>query len=98
MVVDYTEHRLTVYRLADKYGCHRVTISATLKKNGVTATNKRMDEAAILKAKQLYADGLTLKQVGQQLNICESTVRKTLIKAGVEMRAACRRTGTPATR
>ncbi|MDR1185337.1 MAG: hypothetical protein LBK67_11160 [Coriobacteriales bacterium] len=90
MVIDYTQHRLTVYQLADKYGCHRQTISNVLKKNGATVTKRRMDEATITKAKQLYADGLTLKQVGQELSICESTIRKTLIKAGVEMRVACR--------
>jgi DNA-binding NarL/FixJ family response regulator len=45
-----------------------------------------MDEATIEQVKQLYASGLTLKQVGQQLGVCESTVRKTLIKAGVTKR------------
>jgi transposase-like protein len=86
MVADYTEDRLTVYQLADKYRCNRTTISSVLKRNGVTVARERMDEATVAKAKQLYADGLTLKQVGQQLGICESTVRKTLIKAGTTMR------------
>jgi DNA-binding transcriptional regulator LsrR (DeoR family) len=86
MVIDYTDHHLKVYQLADKYGCYRTTISKVLKKNGVSVTRNRMDEATIVKAEQLYTDGLTLKQVGQELSICESVIRKTLLRAGVEMR------------
>jgi DNA-binding CsgD family transcriptional regulator len=86
MTIDYTENRLTVYQLADKYGRNRNTVSSVLKRNGVVVTRERMDESAIRQAKQLFADGLSLKQVGQQLGICESTIRKTLMRSGVPMR------------
>jgi len=86
MVIDYTEHRLTVYQLADKYSCHRTAISKQLKQQGINVTRNRMDENQIETAKQLYASGLTLKQVGQQMGITKSTIRVTLANAGVSMR------------
>jgi DNA-directed RNA polymerase specialized sigma24 family protein len=86
MVIDYTEHHLTVYQLTEKYDCNRTTVSKVLKSKGVNVTIKRMDDKQIEEAVRLYAMGLSLKQVGQQMGICESTIRVTLRKAGVEMR------------
>ncbi|MDR3315243.1 MAG: hypothetical protein LBS98_01975 [Coriobacteriales bacterium] len=86
MTTDYTEHHMTVYQLANKYDCNRTTVSKVLKSNGVDVTIKRMDDKQIEEAKRLYATGLSLKQVGQEMGICESTVRATLTRAGVEMR------------
>ncbi|MDR0308555.1 MAG: HTH domain-containing protein [Coriobacteriales bacterium] len=86
LIIGYTQNRLTVNQLAEKYGCSRQTISNVLKRNGVTVTRNRMDENQIKQAKKLYSDGLTLKQVSRQLGICESTVTKTLRKAGATIR------------
>ncbi|MDR3136383.1 MAG: helix-turn-helix domain-containing protein, partial [Coriobacteriales bacterium] len=83
MIIDYTEHRLTARQIAGKYQCGRATVSSVLKRNGVTLTMGRMDEAMIAKAQQLCAEGLTLKQVGERLCICESTVRRTLARTNI---------------
>jgi lambda repressor-like predicted transcriptional regulator len=87
MVSGYVKNGSTVYQLADKFGCNRNTVSKVLKRNGVNVTIKRMDEAIFEEAKRLYNDGFSLKRVGQQLGFCESTIRKTLMAAGVTMKA-----------
>jgi DNA-binding CsgD family transcriptional regulator len=86
VTTSYTKDRMSVYQLADKFGCNRNTISNVLKKNGVTVTRNRMDKAAIKQATELYATGLTLKAVGEQMSISVSTIRRTLIMAGIKMR------------
>jgi len=93
LIIDYTENRLTVYQLADKYKCGRDTISKVLKRNDVTVTRSRMDNTMTEQATRLYASGLSLKGVGEHMGICESTIRKTLIKGGVVMRQPRKYTG-----
>ena len=86
MMIDYVDNQLSVYQLADTYHCHRNTISGVLKRNGVKVTKNRMNDKVVEKAKRLYASGLTLKVVRQQLGICESTIRRSLMRVGVEIR------------
>jgi predicted DNA-binding protein (UPF0251 family) len=90
IVVDYTVNHLTVYELAAKYSCHRTTISKHLKQNGVKVTHCKMDNRQIEEAIRLYESGLSLKNVGKLLTIAETTIRETLIRAGITMRPARR--------
>jgi transcriptional regulator of acetoin/glycerol metabolism len=38
MIEDYTRDKLTVYQLAEKYGCHRSTVNRHLRKNGINVS------------------------------------------------------------
>ncbi|WP_405819578.1 helix-turn-helix domain-containing protein [Streptomyces sp. NBC_01390] len=40
----------------------------------------------MVKAKELYEQGWSARQIGAQLGVCTSTVSKKLKRAGVEMR------------
>ena len=86
IVIGYTKEKLSIYQLAGRFGCHRNTVSNLLKKHGIAVTRNRMDDITIKEAALLYAKGLTIKEVAQQLGLVESTVGRTLRNAGVAMR------------
>jgi DNA-binding transcriptional regulator LsrR (DeoR family) len=91
VVKGYTEQRLTIYQLAEKYGCHRNTISKLLKANEVKVTIVRMTDDRVSEAVTLYESDWTLIQIAKHWGFGKATVLRVLHKAGVEMRAACRR-------
>ena len=77
----------TIYELAEKYGCHRVTVSAILKRNGVTVSvekSEKMFDPA--KAAELYEAGMKSKDIGIRLGVSEQTIRKCLKKQGIKIR------------
>ena len=68
---------MTVYELADKYGCHRNTISKTLKKHGVNVTIQKITtDEELQKLMYLRKTGSTNEQTAQQLGINQSTVKR----------------------
>lgn len=98
VVKGYTEQRLTIYQLAEKYGCHRDTISKLLKANEVKVTIVRMTDDRVGEAVTLYESGWTLVQIAKHLGFGKATVLRALHKAGVEMRTACRQVKRNASR
>jgi predicted DNA-binding protein (UPF0251 family) len=90
MIEDYTKNSLTIYQLAEKYGCHRNTVSKQLRKNGVAVTIVKMGEKEVTEATRLYESGLSLRDVERRMGICKTTLGRALAKAGVELRAARR--------
>lgn len=81
----------TVYELAAEYGCHRVTISAALKRQGValrhtSPTAKQIDEMV-----RLYESGLSLSKVGERLGFNATTVLTRLRAAGITTRSCHQR-------
>lgn len=77
----------TVYNLAEAFDCHRSTISAVLKRNGVKVTlvksEKMFDPAEVVR---LYQDGLKSKEIAKKYGVGEQTIRKCLAEQGVKMR------------
>ena len=77
----------TVYDLAEAFGCHRSTVSAVLKRNGVTVTlvksEKIFDPA---EAAALYEAGMKSKEIGKRFGVSEQTIRDCLKKQGIKMR------------
>jgi len=74
-------------QLAAAYGCHRNTISNTLKKAGIDVTIKKIGivfnpEEAI----KLYAEGWKSKDIGKKLGVSELTIRKCLKEHGIKLR------------
>ena len=77
----------TVYELADKYGCHRVTVSNILKRNGVTVSvEKSIKLFNPVEAADLYMAGMKSKDIGIRLGVSEQTIRKCLKKQGIKIR------------
>ena len=77
----------TVYELAAAFGCHRSTVSAVLKRNGVVVTlvkSEKMFDPT--EAAALYEDGMKSKEIGKRFGVSEQTIRDCLKKQGVKMR------------
>ncbi|MCA0346229.1 MAG: helix-turn-helix domain-containing protein [Actinobacteria bacterium] len=77
----------TVYELATEFGCHRVTISAVLKRRGVTLRLRPATKEEIERMIALYQSGLSLAAVGKNLGINASTVLRYLRDNGVPTRS-----------
>jgi DNA invertase Pin-like site-specific DNA recombinase len=64
----------TVYELAAEYNCHRVTISAVLKWQGVALRRTSPTPEQIEEMVCLYEDGYSLARVGDRLGVSATTV------------------------
>lgn len=78
----------TVYELAIRYGCHRTTISALLKRYGVSMRLQPPTERQLIEMLQLYGSGISLAGVGERLGFSATTVRTYLVKSGATMRGS----------
>ncbi len=76
----------TVYELAVAFSCHRTTVSARLKKMGVSLRLQSPSSNAINSMVHLYKSGLSAPEIGEQLGRCANTVLNALQKAGVTVR------------
>jgi IS30 family transposase len=90
MIEDYTNNKLTVYQLAEKYGCHRTTVSKLLKENGVDVTVAKMKDEDAAEAARLYESGLSLRDIEKKMRVCKTTISRALARAGIELRPARR--------
>lgn len=87
-IVAAYEAGMTVYELATAHNCHRVTISAVLKRQGVplrctSPTSEQIDEMV-----RLYQSGLSLTKVGERFAMNASTVLAQLRKKDIRTRDA----------
>jgi hypothetical protein len=76
----------TVYELADHYGCRRATVSAHLKRAGVTLRLRSPASAEIDDAIRLYQAGQSLAAVGRTLGFSTKTIHNALIARSVPRR------------
>lgn len=78
---------MTTYELADKYGCNRQTISAVLKRNGVTVTKckalKKIDAEEVI---ALYEDLITTEKIAQKFGVSPQTIIKCLHSHNIKIR------------
>lgn len=69
----------SVYNLAEKFGCHRTTISRSLKKAGIEVTHEASKKEALTdQVLKMYSDYNKPADIGKALGINCSTVRKIL--------------------
>jgi DNA invertase Pin-like site-specific DNA recombinase len=73
----------STYQLAEEFGCHRVTISSALKRNGIIVTHRKVD---IPIAIQMYESGKTTTEIAKFFDTNGSAVSRTLRASGVKMR------------
>jgi DNA-binding CsgD family transcriptional regulator len=76
----------SVYELARQFRIHRGTVSAILERQGVPRRYRLIDGQGLNHAANLYASGLSLSQVGEELGVDRSTVALALHKAGIQLR------------
>lgn len=85
LVVAY-KSGLTVYQLADQFGCYRTTVSQHLKSRGVNMRNRPMTEIQIEKAIELYKSGLSCAKIGKIIEVDAGTIHRRLRDHGVKLR------------
>ena len=73
--------------LAARYGIHRWTVLNHLKQHNVKRRRSRLSAVDIDKVVRLYGEGWTLEALAQELRVGASTVRRALVRSGVELRS-----------
>lgn len=77
----------SVYKLAKDFECHRSTISAVLKRNGIEVTHRASRKPELVKRViELYAEFKTPKEIGDIVGIGCGTVRQILKENDIYIR------------
>lgn len=84
----------TVAELAERFGCHRVTVARHLREAGARLRLDPLTSDEIDEAVRLYQAGLSLARVGEQVGATARTVQRRLRERGVQMRDTHGRTRT----
>jgi len=90
LVEDY-EAGMPVRAIAAKYGVHRGTIPTFVLRAGAPFRTPGLDDAGRARAIALYAEGLTLQEVAERLDVDDKTVRNAVIAEGGRIRPRGRR-------
>ncbi|AIJ06136.1 hypothetical protein JH146_1294 [Methanocaldococcus bathoardescens] len=88
-IVELYNKGWSIYKIANYFNIDRKTVRRYLKKHGIEIKNKqcrKVTNEMIIKWIKLYKDGLTVRQIATMYNIGYETVRKWLIKSGINMR------------
>lgn len=80
--------------LAQRYGIHRRTVSAILKRRGVPTRASGLAPEQIQQAVLMYAQGQSLARIGKLLGVDATTVHARLREQGVQMRDTHGRSAT----
>lgn len=76
----------TVAELAERFGCHRVTVARHLREAGTRLRLDPLTSGEIDEAVRLYQAGLSLAKVGEQVGATARTVQLKLRERGVQTR------------
>ena len=77
----------SIYALAEQFGCHRTTVSNTLKKYGIKVTHcKSQEKLNIQDAIAMYEDNHTAQEIADKYNVTRQLVTKSLRAHGVTIR------------
>ncbi|MCY9784558.1 hypothetical protein KIK06_11710 [Nocardiopsis sp. EMB25] len=71
-----------VYKLGERFGITRQTVSAILKRHGAQIRKRGLSEEEIDEAVQLYRQGWSLTQIGKHFEVDSRTVRSRLLERG----------------
>jgi lambda repressor-like predicted transcriptional regulator len=85
----------TVYRLAQKLGVHRRSLSHPLRAGGVDLRADRINAVEDKEAIRLYTTGMSLKALSQQLGYSADTISGALARAGIGRRSCSASRSTP---
>jgi hypothetical protein len=69
------------------YGLGKGTVLGILEEHNVKMRGQGIGDDRVVEAVSLYVSGLSLKRVAAQVGCSAETVRETLLRAGVTLRA-----------
>lgn len=72
--------------LAERYGIHRRTVSAILKRHGIPTRTTGLSTEQVQRAVLLYAQGQSLAKIGKAFGVDAGTVHARLREQGIRMR------------
>ena len=75
-----------IHELGDRFGISRQTVSAVLKRHGVTMRQRGLSSEQTDEAVRLYEAGWSLARIGQRMDVDPTTVLKRLRERGVRTR------------
>ena len=88
--IDEIVHRYgagqTAPMLAEVFGVHRKTILLALRRRGVEPRYRRLTDEDVAQAACWYQEGWSLARIGAELGADASTVRRALLRIGVQAR------------
>jgi transposase len=85
LIVAYRE-QVSVKDLAERFGIHRVTVTALLRRHGVELRRAGLVAEEVPKAASLYSQGWSLARLGSKYGVDPATVWRALRAAGVALR------------
>jgi hypothetical protein len=85
LVADYSAG-MPAGTIAEKYGIHRSTVTAHLRRREIPAPAAGPDPGQRAEALRLYREGLSLREVGRRVGANRKLVRAALVAAGVEIK------------
>ena len=80
-----------VRELATRFEVHRGTVNEIARRAGLEPRSPTLPQPVREEAARLYADGLTLVEVGMKLGISHNAVRSAVVACGGTLRPAGRR-------
>ena len=86
-LINAYEQQASVKELAQRFGIHRLTVTAMLRRNGVELRRAGLAPEDIQAAANLYSRGWSLARVGAKYSVDATTVWRALRTAGVVMRS-----------
>lgn len=72
--------------LASTFGISRNSVIKLLREADIPIRKQGLTDGQIVKAAQMYADGMSLAKIGAHLGLDHGTVWRQLVKRGVKMR------------
>lgn len=85
LIADY-EEGVPVKAISAKYGVHRGTIPALVRRSGVAVRVPGLDAEDHTRALSLYESGMTLVQVARHMGIGDDAVRRAVLIQGGQIR------------
>lgn len=82
LVAEY-EGGAGVQELAEKYGIHRATVFAHLRRREVPRRRPGLNDHEQAEAVRLSRDGMSMRAIGRQMGVDRKAVRVALVDAGV---------------
>jgi hypothetical protein len=86
LVAEYQTGESMLY-LAKRWQMHRTTVADHLRRAGVAVRERGIPADRLGEAIKLYADGWSCKRLADHFDCDDETVRQTLKRAGVKLRA-----------
>jgi lambda repressor-like predicted transcriptional regulator len=80
-------HGESIKQLAQRFGIHRMTVTALLRRHGVELRRAGLTSDDVVAASRLYAHGWSLAKLGRKFGVNAATVLRALRACGVTMRS-----------